>query len=135
MEIPKRIVLDTTVLIEHLRNKSDVINRLGNAELATTVINAFELYFGAFKSKKIEKNLTAAKGLLSTLELLYITESTAEKAGRTLAELQVKGENIEIRDLLIGSIAATDGFSVLTHNKRDFEKIPELYVITPSDVQ
>ncbi|MDI6654765.1 MAG: type II toxin-antitoxin system VapC family toxin [Candidatus Hydrothermarchaeota archaeon] len=134
MEIPKRIVLDTTILIEHLRNKSDVINKLENAELATTVINAFELYFGAFKSKKVEKNLTAAKGLLSTLDLLYITDSSAEKAGRILAELQTKGKHMEIRDLFIGSIALEEGFSILTHNKQHFERIPELHIIVPSDV-
>lgn len=134
MEIPKRIVLDTTVLIEHLRGKSDVINKLEDAELATTVINAFEIYFGAFKSRKAEKNLTAAKGLLSTLDLLYITDSSAEKAGRVLAELQAKGKNIEMRDLFIGSIALEEGFSILTHNKQHFESIPELHVIAPPEI-
>ncbi|MFH1773786.1 MAG: type II toxin-antitoxin system VapC family toxin [Methanobacteriota archaeon] len=135
MEIPKRIVLDTTILIEHLRNKSDTINKLEGAELATTVINAFELYFGAFKSRKVEKNLTAAKGLLSTLDLLYITDSSAEKAGRILAELQTKGKNMEIRDLFIGSIAVSEGFFILTHNKQHFEGIPGLQVIAPSDLK
>lgn len=135
MKIPKRIVLDTTVLIEHLRGKSDVINELEDAELATTVINAFELYFGAFKSRKVEKNLTAAKGLLSTLDLLYITDSSVEKAGRMLAELQAKGKHIEMRDLFIGSIALEEGFSILTHDKQHFEVMPELHVIAPSEIK
>jgi predicted nucleic acid-binding protein len=137
MEIPKRIVLDSTILIRHLRKKSEakIITKIEDqAELATTAINAFELYYGAFKSRKTEQNLTATKGLLSTLTLLTLSNSSAEKAGQTLSHLEAIGHRIDLRDLFIGCIALDEGFSVLTHNKEHFKRIPGLHTITPSEL-
>ncbi len=47
MEVPKRVVLDTTVIVRHLRGSREethLIERLHQASnLATTIFNAFEI--------------------------------------------------------------------------------------------
>ncbi len=52
------IVVDSNVLIDLLREKEYAVNKIKelekNEELATTDINAFELYFGAYNSKQKE---------------------------------------------------------------------------------
>ena len=139
MEAPKRIVLDTTVMIGHLRDRgreSRLITRLQEeVELATTIVNAFELYFGAYKSKQVKRNLAAAKGFLATIQVLLLDDGSSERAGEVLADLERTGKPIDPKDLFIGCIAVEHGYAVLTHNTEHFQRIPQLVVIAPSEVE
>jgi len=100
------------------------------SELATTMINLFELYLGAYKSRDVKQSLTSVKGLLSTLQVLPFTEKAAERAAGILAELEAKGRPIDSRDLFVGAIALEEGFAVLTQNTEHFARIRDLQVIT-----
>jgi len=139
LEVTKRVILDSTILIGVLRNKreeAELIRELeAETKLATTTINAFEISYGAHKSKDVQRNLASVKGLLSTLELLTVDERSAETAGQVLAELESEGQSIDMRDLFIGCVAVSNGFTVLTHNKQHFQRIPKLHVVTPSELK
>ena len=137
MEIPKRIVLDTTALVNHLRAKGgpSTVTRLeGRAELATTIVNLFELFLGAFKYREVKTNLTAVKGLRSTLKILFLTEEASELAAKILSGLEKAGRGIEIRDLFVGATALQEGFAVATENKEHFERIPGLTVLSEQEL-
>lgn len=123
------IVLDTDVLVSDLRGKTSVLRELEGKNPATTVINAFELFHGAYKSKESSANLSATRGLLGSLRLVGLSVKAAERAGEVLAQAQKAGHAIEIRDLLIGCIAREEGLSLLTHNVKHFRKIPGLTVV------
>ena len=123
------LVLDTDVLVANLRGKDAVLRDLDSKVLATTVVNAFELFHGAHRSRESAANLSATRGLLESLELLTLDVKAAERAGETLAQLQRAGEAIGIRDLLIGCIAREKGYSLLTFNTRHFQRIPGLNVV------
>jgi len=123
------LVLDTDVLVTDLRGKTSFLKDLEEKELATTVVNAFELFYGAYKSRERAINLQATKGVLASVRVLGLELETAEKAGEVLASTQKAGEALEIRDLLIGCIAREEGFSLLTYNLKHFRKIPGLRVV------
>lgn len=111
--------------------KETTVTRLQErSQLATTMINLFELYLGAYKSRDVKRSLTSVKGLFSTLQVLPLTEKAAERAGRILAELEAKGQPIDARDLFVGAIALEEGFAVLTQNIEHFARIRDLEVIT-----
>lgn len=139
MEAPKRIVLDTTIIVRHLRGRKDettLIRKLQEvSNVATTIVTAFELYYGAYKSENTAKNLAAAKGFLSTLEVLDLNDESVRIAGKVMADLESKGIALDPRDVLIGAIAAENGYSVMTLNSRHFERIPDLQVIDPKGVR
>ena len=98
--------------------------------LATSAINAFELYRGAYKSQNQEKNLASVKGLLNSLHILNTDEDSMEVAGKITANLERTGNMMDIRDLLIASIALVNGFGILTNNIKHFNKIKYLKVIS-----
>jgi predicted nucleic acid-binding protein len=125
------IVVDTDVLVSDLRGKTSTLRDL-DGEAATTVINAFELFHGAYKSRESRANLSAAKGLLASLRVLGLGIKAAERAGEVLAQLQKSGESVDIRDLLVGCIAREEGLSLLTNNVKHFRKIPGLRVVDAS---
>jgi tRNA(fMet)-specific endonuclease VapC len=134
----KKTIIDTDILIDLLRNKKEAVTFVAQLQdknflLATTVINQFELHYGAHKSRKPEKNLQTTKKLLNKLVILPLTQRSAQKAGHIFAELESKGQSIGLRDTLIGAIALTREFSVATHNTEHFKKIADLKIISAQE--
>lgn len=130
----RKIVIDTDVLVDLLRGIETVVNFISDMErkgcqLSTTVINAFELYYGAYKSKKSIQNLASTKQLLERLFILKMNLQSAENAGRIYAELEAKGQPIGLRDAMIGAIALTQGYTLTTRNVEHLQKIRGLPLI------
>jgi len=129
-----RVVIDTDILIDLLRNVKKVLEFVGDMErkgwiLSTTIINAFELYHGAYRSKKQAENLASTRKLLERLIILGMSLKSAENAGRVYAELEIKGQPIGLRDAMIGSIALTRSYALVTRNIEHLQKISGLSLI------
>ena len=128
-----KICLDTDFLVNFLRNKkeeADFINKNEESkDLFTTYINIFELYYGAFKSAKKEENIKSITSLLNRIEILNLSHESIKKAAEILVNLEKKGEQIDFRDLLIGTIALVNNNSIKTNNIKHFERIEGLNVI------
>lgn len=126
------ICLDTDFLVNFLRNKSEEVEFIreheSNSRLAISLISLFELYYGAYKSR-VPHNVQQVEELQKRLTLLHLSPEAAKKAGDILAALERKGTAIEFRDLFIGVIAQTEGFSIKTYNKKHFLRIPGLTVV------
>lgn len=138
METPKTVI-DTDILIDLLRNKTEAVAFVAKLQdrdflLSTTVINQFELHYGAHKSRNPEKSLQATKKLLTRLQILPLTPRSAQTAGHIFAELETKGQTIGLRDTLIGAIALTREYSVATNNTEHFKKIADLKIISSHDL-
>ena len=129
-----RVIIDTDILVDFLRNKPKaivIVRRLedNNCFLSTTAINIFELYYGAHKSTDIEKNIYTIIQLVNRLALLPLTQKSAQRAGHIYASLEKQGQPIGLRDTIIGAIALTRGFSVATNNVDHFQRIDGLQLI------
>jgi len=129
-----RVCIDTDILIDLLRNIGYAVNSFKelenkNAELSTTAINSFELYYGAYKTEKKEKNLQSIKELLDRLNILKIDVEVSEKAGEMAVELEKKGQPIGFRDIFIGCVALVNGFTIFTRNVEHFKRIPRLNIM------
>jgi len=134
-----RVIIDTDLLIDLLRDKEESRTFVSELEkrrclLATTAVNAFELYHGAHKSNQREKALQSTYRLLKRLVILPLSPRSARRAGQILAILEAKGQLIGLRDTLIGAIALTRGFSVATRDIEHFMKIAELRIVSPENL-
>jgi len=132
METDKeRIIIDTDVLVDMLRGEEKTVKVISEFEsrkriLSTTVINVFELYYGAYKSKKRLQNLNATRRLLERIIVLKMGSKSAEKAGQIYAELEAMGQTIGLRDLMVGAIAVSRGYTLITGNVKHMQKIKGL---------
>ncbi|MBI2084579.1 MAG: type II toxin-antitoxin system VapC family toxin [Candidatus Aenigmarchaeota archaeon] len=128
-----KIIIDSDVLIDFLKSVPQATEKIKELEedneLGTTDINAFELYLGAYKSKKQEKELADVKGLLNTLFLSSADEDSMEIAAKILSDLEKRGKPLALRDLFIGSICLTNSFKLFTRNKKHFESIEGLELV------
>jgi tRNA(fMet)-specific endonuclease VapC len=133
MELLK-ICIDTDVLIDNLRNNEKVVNYIidlenRNTMLSTTTVNTFELYYGAYKSRRPIEGISAVTRLLDRLVVMDFDVKASETAGRILTDLESNGEPIDFRDIFIGATALVNDCAILTRNTDHFSKIPDLKAI------
>jgi|SRR3989338_9393154 len=122
-----KIILDTSILVDFIRNREDAISYVRDLsekhDVWTTDINVFELYYGAYLTKHPDKNAAAVKGMVSNLNVFSTTQESMEIAGKLFADLEKKGQKIELRDVMIAGICLLNSCPVATHNKKHFERM------------
>ena len=127
MESVEILCLDTDVLIDFLRGDPRVAEKVAQLEeeyvLATTALNLFELYYGAFKTRKVHKNVKAVDELASRLEVLQFTGTSAEISGRIAAELEKEGRRLDFRDAMIAGVVLENHVHLCTRNLKHFRRI------------
>jgi tRNA(fMet)-specific endonuclease VapC len=119
-------LLDTDTCIAILRGNEAVIERRAatSDDVVTTWITAAELYYGAAKSKALEKNRALVKSFLTTLPVLGLDEASVPIFGEAKALLERHGQRLADADLFIGAIAVAKRATVVTGNLRHYERIP-----------
>lgn len=126
--------LDTDLLIAILRGKEEAYKKVTKIDEesrgATTAINAFEIFFGAYKSAMKSENVKEAVKLLERLELIPFDLASSRKAGELTAELREKGKPIDYRDAMIAGIAIENDLTLVTRNKSHFSRIKNLKLET-----
>jgi tRNA(fMet)-specific endonuclease VapC len=118
-------VADTDVLIDYLSGKGEVdaVERLlRQGAIRTTVISRFELLSGA----KSMKQLAKVAELLAAVPSLVLDEAAADMASEIRRSLEQSGNKIGMADSLIAGIVARHGATLLTRNRRHFERVPGL---------
>ena len=124
-----RYLLDTNVVSDLIRNPqgrvTDRIREVGEAQVATSIIVAAELRYGAVK--KASPRLTAqVEAVLGAIEVLPFEEPADAVYGVLRARLEQKGQPIGGNDLLIAAQAVSLGLTLVTGNEREFAKVDDL---------
>jgi predicted nucleic acid-binding protein len=88
-----------------------------------SAVTFMELYYGAYKSQKIEDNLEKIKILEQSFAILPLTMKSVELFGMLKAELELKGTRIDDFDLMIGACALTHNLILVTNNEKHFQRI------------
>lgn len=122
--------LDTNAVIALLRDPGGTVGRRlrdhAPKNVAVCAIVLHELYWRAFRSARVEHNLTQVDAL--AFPVLDLNAEDAREAGRLRAELAAAGTPIGGYDLLIAGQARARGLTVVTANTREFERVRRLSV-------
>lgn len=124
-----KFLLDTDTLIYWMKDTPEVIDRIalhGNKTLAASGISRAELFYGAFRSLHVEKNLKAIQMLSKAITFIPLSDKAQQIFGRIKAELQKQGNLIEDMDLLIAATAIAEDRTLVTNNQKHFQRISEL---------
>ena len=120
------IVADTDVLIDFLQGREPaaarVARELERGRLVTTVVTRFELLAGA----RSERQRASLQRLLEAVRCLALDPSGADRAAGVRRHLESKGEPIGMADSLIAGIVLEHGATLLTRNRRHFDRVPDL---------
>jgi tRNA(fMet)-specific endonuclease VapC len=123
-------LIDTDWVIDHLNHVARVTQRLEElapAGLALSIISLAELYEGVYYSRDpVESEAALQRFLNPELTILGIDEETCKIFGRERGRLRAAGLIIGDCDLLIGATALRHNLTLLTNNRRHFERIEGL---------
>lgn len=85
-----------------------------------------ELYYGAVKSRVREKTLAALRLFMDAFVSLPFDDRAARVYADIRVELEAQGTPIGPNDLLIAAIAVAHNATLVTHNRREFERVSDL---------
>ena len=124
-------MLDTNTLSDLIRNpRGALVQRLSSMEpdaVATSIVVACELRFGA-RRKGSDALTSRVEQLLGALTVLPFDEPADQHYADIRAALERAGTPIGNHDLFIAAHARSRGMTLVTHNTREFERVPELSV-------
>lgn len=96
--------------------------------ICISVITLAELENGVYKSANIEKNADNLAKFTRIIPVVPFDEHCAIKYGKICAYLQKAGMPIGIMDMLISAHAMAMGYTVVTNNVREFERVPNIKI-------
>jgi predicted nucleic acid-binding protein len=120
------ILVDSDVLIEHLRGKTPardwlVQARQSSGPLAISVVSLTEVAGGMRPPERRE-----AIRLLGSMQRFEVTEQVAWRAATLMQEYRRPHSGIGLGDYLIAATALTEGLELATLNTRHYPMFPEL---------
>ena len=129
-----RYLADTNILGYLLRNaNAGLVRRMRSSmaagEVAISVVTRAETRFDQALMDQRDKRRAGIDLLLQEMPVLEWTSNAADQYGALAAHLQAKGQPIGVLDSMIAAHALAAGLTVVTHNLRDFKRVPGLAVV------
>jgi tRNA(fMet)-specific endonuclease VapC len=124
-----KFLLDTNAVIAVLKGYPPFIAQLKlhhPQDFTISVIVLHELFYGAYKSQRTDDNLAKIEAL--QFEVLAFDNEDAQCAGQIRALLASAGTPIGPYDALIAAQALARDLTLITHNKREFQRIQGLNI-------
>lgn len=122
-----RYMLDTNICIYAIKHKpKQVFDRLQEhdpSEICISSVTYAELAHGVEKSQAVERNRLALGLLLANIEIMSFDSLAAECYGKIRADLEKAGTPIGPLDMMIAGHAKSLGYTVVTNNTREFERV------------
>ena len=134
------LVVDSSIVIDAERKHQAVEDlltairrRFGEVDVVISAVTVAELVHAVERAKTPEirqRRRAFIDELKKHVPVHPVTDETGELAGTISGSQAARGITLPMDDLLIGVSAVEQGYAVATLNRRHFEKIPDLIVVS-----
>ena len=124
-----RYLVDTDWVISYLNGQARVISRLDELKeegLGVSVVSLAELYEGIYYSTDPEGNERDLADFLRGVTVIAVDAETCKLFGKARGALRASGNLVGDFDLLIGATALRHDLTLMTNNRRHFERVEGL---------
>jgi len=123
-------LLDTNTCIKYLNASSllirEKIEKINPNDISICSVVKAELYYGAMKSQKSNKNLIKLKKFFERFFSFSFDDAASRSYGDIRSKLESVGTPIGPNDLMIASIAISNHLTLVSHNVREFGRVKDL---------
>ena len=124
--------LDTNTCIRYINGRSEVIRyklpTIPARDIVVCSVVRGELAYGAVRSQTPDASAAKQQKFLKPYATLPYDDNAAREYGRIRAHLESAGTPIGPYDMQIAAIAVVHNLIVVTHNTREFSRIPWLKI-------
>ncbi len=124
-----KYLLDSNAIICLLKGNAAFLERLHQhhpQDFGVPAIVMHELFYGAYKSQRTEENMRRVEGV--RFEVVEFDTEDSRKSGELRDRLAAAGTPIGPLDVLIAGQALARDLILVTHNMREFQRVPGLRV-------
>lgn len=124
-------LIDSDILIYSLKNHQRVRQHFLDKTAvpkAISVISYGELYYGAKKSRQLERNLAVVRRIAELFPIINTTKSIMETFAELKILLRATGSPMADFDLIIAATALTFNYILVTNNEKHFHRVPTLQI-------
>jgi tRNA(fMet)-specific endonuclease VapC len=129
-----KYLIDTDWVINHLKGEKRVVRKLEELApegMAMSVISLAEIYEGVYYSKDPAKSQQLLKEFLAPdLKVLNVDQEVCKIFGRERGKLRQQNKMISDFDLLIASTCLYYNLTLLTNNRRHFDMVEGLNILS-----
>ena len=132
----RQYLIDTDWVINHLKGEERVVRKLEELApegMAMSVISLAEIYEGVYYSRDPAKSRQLLKEFLAPdLKVLNVDQEVCKIFGRERGKLRQQNRMISDFDLLIASTCLYHNLTLLTNNRRHFDMVEGLNILSLS---
>ncbi|MDY7092120.1 MAG: type II toxin-antitoxin system VapC family toxin [Acidobacteriota bacterium] len=110
------------------RSLIDKVQQFAPGELKVSTVTVYELEHGLQRRPEAHQLHRVVNAFLHNVEVLPFDAQAARHAGAIRAHLERAGTPIGAYDLLIAGHARSAGATLVSHNLREFQRVPELSI-------
>ncbi len=128
-----RYLLDTNWAIDYLNQIERVVRRVEELDpegIGISIISLAELYEGVFYSRRPEDDERELRNFLQGVEIVDVDDEICRIFAIERGRLRAAGAIIGDFDIMIGATAKRHGLTLLTNNRRHFERMQGLNIIS-----
>lgn len=125
-------LIDSDYIIDFIKGKENavgLINLLAKRGISTSVICVCEVLEGIYFTENLKKaGLKEFTEFLKSLKIIGVDFLVASQFASIRGRLRLKGQLIDNFDLLIASTCIVNNLTLVTDNKKHFDRIPRLNI-------
>ena len=128
-----RYLVDTDWVIHALNEIPTFTQRLDelfDEGIGISIISMAELYQGVFYSYDPQRSEERLLGLIREYDVVQLDDDICRTFGRERGRLKESGIPISDMDLLIGCTALSHDLTLLSNNRRHFERLEGLNIVS-----
>ncbi len=122
-------LVDSDYVADYLKGQQQVLplfKQLVPHGIAISIITFAEIYEGIYYGHRRSQHEQGWRIFLHTTPVLGLTRSIAKRYGIIRGDLAHKGQLIDQPDLFIAATAIYHNLILVTRNRKDFDRIPDL---------
>ncbi len=125
--------MDTDWVIDYLHKADRTVRRLEELlpeGVGLSILSLAELYDGLAGSDNPDADEESLRLFLETVEVVPLNDTACRVFGIERARLREEGNIIGDMDILIGATAISHNLTLLTNNRRHFERMQGLSIVS-----
>ena len=124
-----KYLLDTNICVYWLKGNEHIEQKVlsvGIDNIFISFVTVSELYYGAYKSERVDENLAMMRKLTDRINVIDSDDAISKAFGNLNASLESAGLIIDDADMFIAVCALVHGLTMVTNNTKHFKRIKEL---------